>query len=119
MRVEQHMPHVGARSILVIDDDSVARGLLVRILEEEGYLVRGVATTMECLSLLDGGAEFDLLAAEVVMPPSMPHGFALGRMVKLRNPRQQLLYVTGVLEALPEGELETVEILTKPRYRDP
>jgi CheY-like chemotaxis protein len=82
------MPHVGARSILVIDDDSVARGLLVRILEEEGYLVRGAGTTMECLALLDGGAEFDLLGVDVVMPPSMP----------------------------PEGGLETVEILTKPEF---
>ena len=108
------MPHVGARSILVADDDSVARGLLVRILEEEGYLVSGVATTMECLVLLDRGAVFDLLIVDVVMPPSVLHGFALGRMVKHRNPRQELLYVTGVLEALPQGELETAEILTKP-----
>ena len=108
------MPHVGARSILVVDDDSVARDLLVRILEEEGYLVSGVATTMECLALLDRGALFDLPIIDVVMPPSMPHGFALGRMVKHQKPGQELLYVTGVLEALPQGEAGTAEILAKP-----
>lgn len=110
----QHVPHVGTRSILVVDDDSLVRGLLVRILDEDGYSVTGVATTMECLVLLDRGAEFDLLIIDVMMPPSMPHGLALGRMVKLRNPRQQLLYVTGALEALPRGELENAEVLTKP-----
>jgi DNA-binding NtrC family response regulator len=105
---------VGARSILIVDDDSGVRGLLVRILEEEGYLVTGVGTTMECLAFVDRGAVFDLIIIDVVMPLSMPNGFALGRMVKYRNPGQQLLYVTGVPEALPEGELETVEIFTKP-----
>ncbi|MGO8915395.1 MAG: response regulator [Stellaceae bacterium] len=105
-----------APAILVIDDDPGTRDVLVGALEAAGYAVQAVATTMECLVLLSGGATFDLLIIDVLMPPPSPHGFSLGRMVRWRNPGQKLIYISGLLEAIPYAELEGAQavVLAKP-----
>lgn len=102
--------------ILVIDDDPGTRDVLVGALEAAGYAVQAVATTMECLALLKWGATFDLLIIDVVMPAPSPHGFALGRMAKHRNASQKLLYISGLLDAMPEDELKSAQgpVLAKP-----
>ncbi|MGO8915326.1 MAG: response regulator [Stellaceae bacterium] len=103
-------------AILVIDDDPGTRDVLVGALEAAGYAVQAVATSMECLALLDGGGRFDLLIIDVLMPPPSPHGFALGRMARNRNPGQALIYISGLLGAIPEAELKGAQgpVLAKP-----
>lgn len=102
--------------ILVVDDDASTRDVLVRALTDEGYDAAGVASTMESLKLLDGGARFALLVIDVMMPPGMPHGFALARMVRSRNADQRIIYISGMMEGLPSKEIERLEdpILSKP-----
>jgi CheY-like chemotaxis protein len=103
-------------SILVVDDDPLVRDALAGMLVDGGYSVTAIANSFECLNLLSDGHAFDLLILDVVMPPSTPHGFALGRMVRTRNRQQKLLYVSGYGDALPSNELATVNapILRKP-----
>jgi CheY-like chemotaxis protein len=110
------MSQAPASTVLVVDDDPLMRDVLVCALETDGYLVTAVASTMECLTLLDGGSKFDLLIIDVIMPPSMPHGFSLGRMAKHRNVGQKVLYITGVLDLLPESAIQSLDepILAKP-----
>lgn len=105
-----------ASTVLVVEDDAVCRELVVRILEDAGYLVRAVRTSFDCLNLLGGGEAFDLVVSDVVMPKSVPHGFALGRMLRTRHPGQKLLYLTGYIDTLPSSELSTVDapVLVKP-----
>ncbi len=105
-----------ASTVLVVEDDAVCRELVVRILDDAGYLVRAVRTSFECLELLSKGEAFDLIVSDVVMPKSVPHGFALGRMLRTRHPEQKLLYLTGYIDTLPSSELSTVNapVLAKP-----
>jgi len=105
-----------APTLLVVDDDHETRDFVVHTLEDDGYAVTAVSTSMDCLKLLDSGAIFDLLIVDVAMPPSTPHGFALGRMAMLRNRHQKILYLSAVLDTLPENEVESPggPILGKP-----
>ena len=103
-------------AILVIDDDPGVCDVLMRAFEADGYAAKGVATTIECLALLNSGATFDLIIIDVMMPPASPDGFALGRMVRNRNASQKILYISGLLDAIPHAELEGARapVLAKP-----
>jgi CheY-like chemotaxis protein len=101
-------------TIVVVDDDPGMRAELGSTLERNGYSITEATTSMACLKLLDAGAMFDLLITKVSMAP--PHGFALGRMAKHRNPGQKVLYLAGAESALPESEYDAANgpILSEP-----
>lgn len=101
-------------SILVIEDHTATRDVLVRMLRAEGYVAEGVATSLECLKLLDDGSEFDLLIIDLVIPA--PSGLLLGQMARERRGHQRLLYITGFRDALSQDELERAgaPVLAKP-----
>jgi CheY-like chemotaxis protein len=103
-------------TILIVDDDSSVRKMLEHAFSGQGYQVTAVSTSMACLALLDAGAKFDLIIIDVLMPPSIPNGFSLGRMVKYRNPTQRLVFISGAIESLPKREIGGAEapVLSKP-----
>jgi CheY-like chemotaxis protein len=108
------MSHIRNLTILVVDDEPLTGNVLVRALEEDGYSATQTASSMECLQLLDKGVTFDLLIIDVFLPAL--HGFALGRMARLRNRNQKLLYISGAPSLIPEIERERADgpILGKP-----
>jgi two-component system, cell cycle sensor histidine kinase and response regulator CckA len=101
-------------SILVVEDHAATREALVQMLRAQGYSADGVATSLECLRLLDEGAGFDLLIIDLVMPSLS--GFLLGRMARQRRPQQHLLYISGYRDALSKDELDLAgaPVLAKP-----
>ena len=103
-------------TILIVDDDPSVREMLQLAFVAEGYEASAVSTSMACLALLDAGAKFDLMVIDVLMPPSTPNGFSLGRVVRYRNPKQRLVFMSGAIESLPKRELDGAEapVLAKP-----
>ena len=101
-------------SILVVDDDAETRDVVARILADDGHAVATAATSFECLDLLEAGAAFDLIIINIVMPPGTPHGLALGRMIRVKNRQQKVLYLTGQIQVIPKEELKDAKVLTKP-----
>jgi CheY-like chemotaxis protein len=103
-------------TILIVDDDPEVRAVLLHALAGDGFQATAVSTSMECLRLLDDGAEFDLMIIDILMPEATPHGFSLGGMVRYRNPRQRLIYLSGALDVIPEDELKAAEapVIAKP-----
>jgi DNA-binding NtrC family response regulator len=100
--------------ILVADDESVMRNMLLRILETEGYKVVTVSSAAEAMEQL-GHERFDILLSDVAMPG--PTGFELLRHAKQSFPDMAVIMMTGygeaytVKEALLNG---ADEYLTKP-----
>jgi DNA-binding NtrC family response regulator len=100
--------------ILVADDESVMRNMLLRILETEGYKVLTVSSAAEAMEQL-GHERFDILLSDVAMPG--PTGFELLRHAKQNFPDMAVIMMTGygeaytVKEALLNG---ADEYLTKP-----
>jgi CheY-like chemotaxis protein len=78
--------------------------------------MRSVTGGGAALSLLDTGAEFDLVVIDVLMPVGTPQGFSLGRMIRYRNQSQRLVYISGAIDSIPEDELQGAEapVLSKP-----
>jgi cyclic di-GMP phosphodiesterase len=94
------------RPVLVIDDETVVRNLMVEILKRAGYQTIGAASAGEALSLLDT-LELGLVVSDIVMPGLS--GFDLLDEVRSRRPSLPVLLVTGsgtednLQEALAHG----------------
>jgi len=77
-------------TILVVDDDTQVRGLLVRFLEEEGYVIRVAGDGREALALVDREPP-DVIILDVNMPAM--DGYETCRRLK-DDPRTALIPVT-------------------------
>ena len=109
-----------AATILVVDDQRVARRLLYRVLSEEGYRVFEAATAEEALSVLELANRYvHLIMLDVVMPAV--DGVQLGRHILGRWPSLRLLYMSAhPAEILVQHGLEDAQVhfLAKPFTHD-
>ena len=100
--------------ILVVDDDAVTRNLLLKILEQEGYLVNLVSSSKEALEKLEK-ENFELVLSDVKMPDM--GGFDLMKTIKKRWPDLAVIMMTGYGDAYTVKEallLGADEYITKP-----
>ncbi len=103
--VEARLPKGRGATILVVEDNPVARGALVESLELLNYRALQAANGREALRLLaEHEAEIALVLSDVVMPEM--GGIALLHALQERGLRQPVLLLTG--HPL-EGELETLQ----------
>jgi two-component system, cell cycle sensor histidine kinase and response regulator CckA len=79
--------------ILLVDDEETVRRVTGRLLEKLGYRVVPAGDAVEALQLLDGGASFDLVLTDVVMPGLS--GIELAERIRERHPRQRILFTSG------------------------
>lgn len=103
----------GAR-IFVIEDDPLARDLLVFTLKEHGYDVVSAGDGDEALKLLDGQT-FDVLSADAVFPGASLE--AVINRFEAANPGGRVLICSGYLPdeiALAETDTERFDYLPKP-----
>ncbi len=102
-------------SIMVVDDETGIRDLLVEWLGDEGYLVHAAANPASALAVLDRVPDIALLVTDVVMPGGL-NGFDLARRAQVRRPALKVLYISAysmaeaVAQARPAGE----PVLRKP-----
>ena len=84
----------GAERLLLVEDDSTVRQLLVRLLEQLGYSVRAFGAGDEALAWLDSANEpIDLLMTDVIMPGM--NGKVLSEHVLLRRPGTRVIFASG------------------------
>jgi signal transduction histidine kinase/CheY-like chemotaxis protein len=79
----KRIPGVPDKRVLVVDDDKNAVDLLMQILQDEGYQVKGVFSGAEALQALDA-APHDIILLDLLMPEI--DGFELIQRIKA-NPR--------------------------------
>jgi CheY-like chemotaxis protein len=107
------------RTVLVVDDQRVARRLAQRILSEAGYRAFEAEDGVEALDALDFTGPVDLMLVDVIMPRL--DGVALVHQVLERWPRQRILYMSAypaeILAQQQVADLET-PFLAKPFTRD-
>jgi CheY-like chemotaxis protein len=108
----------GNERILVVEDDALVRNYVVAQLQSLGYRTLSAGSGLEALALVDGGAEFDLLFTDVIMPGGM-NGRQLAHEAVKRRPSLSVLYTSGYTDSamVHQGRLEPgVALLNKP-YR--
>lgn len=105
-------PPTCAPNVLVVEDDSLIRELLVFYLEENGASVKAVATADEGLDQLM--SQLWALMLIDVQTPGMLNGVDLAWIASLQRPRTRIVVMSGYFDfagrALPDGAV----FLTKP-----
>jgi PleD family two-component response regulator len=104
--------------ILAVDDQRYFRELLEGMLTDAGFEVQTAAGADEALLVLEH-SNFDILLTDLVMPQM--DGNELVHRVKQRNPDQDVVVVTGVVDvsaAVDAMKLGASEYLLKPFDRE-
>jgi CheY-like chemotaxis protein len=86
--------------ILVVDDDTTARQVAVRVLTEAGYEVVEAGDGEAALELLrrPGSSPIDLVLTDLRMPRM--NGVQLGLAIEQHGPSVPVVYMTGYADAL-------------------
>ncbi|HEX6958819.1 MAG TPA: response regulator [Ferrovibrio sp.] len=117
----EHQAERGSEAILLVEDNAGMRQTLVAQLKNLGYQVVDAANAETALEMLAGGAHFDLLFTDIVMPGSMS-GLELARLVGQRYPKLKVLVSSGFPGAAISGSMGLpagAQFLNKPyRYKD-
>jgi CheY-like chemotaxis protein len=86
--------HPTSGTILVVDDQSQVRAMLVRALQEEGYTVLAAASAREALVIaMRDGARLDLMITDLLMPDMT--GGDLAKQVQASYPSLAVLFTSG------------------------
>ena len=98
-----------AKSVLLVDDESLVLAVTARGLIEAGYDVITSTNGEAALELMQQ-RKFDLLITDMVMPGM--NGKALTRLVRQQFPNMPILHVTGYEPHTPEDA--RIPVLMKP-----
>jgi len=112
---EQHLAGAG-ESVLVVEDDSSIRMLVMETLSDLGYQADSAPDAKVALPKLEAGGRIDLLITDVGLPGGM-NGRQLADWARLRRPGLKVLFITGYAEgaAIRSGFLDPgMEMITKP-----
>jgi PAS domain S-box-containing protein len=110
----------GTETILCVEDDTSVRAYVVAQLESLGYRAIAASNAAEALAIADGGAEFDLLFTDIVMPGRI-NGKQLAERMRLRRPSLRVVFTSGYTDhtIIRDGRImRDVFFLPKP-YRRP
>jgi CheY-like chemotaxis protein len=102
-------PKTGA-TVLLVDDEAVVRGTTAERLRDLGYRVLETSDGPSALSILQNGAQVDLLITDVGLPRGM-NGRQVAEAVRERSPGMPILFITGYATTkLPAG----AAVISKP-----
>ncbi|HEX7719699.1 MAG TPA: ATP-binding protein, partial [Woeseiaceae bacterium] len=110
----------GNEAILVVEDDTAVRKLVVANLGQMGYQVLEAADGAAALELLRSGADIDLLFTDVILPGGM-NGRELADESRSLRPALRVLFTSGYTRnsIVHQGKLdEGVHLLSKPYRRE-
>lgn len=108
----------GARTVLIVDDETGVRDLMTRWLEAGGYTVMTASSAEEALKRLD--AEPPAVALCDIRMPGRD-GLWLAERIRQRCPETAVIMATGVQDVAPAVESlrqGVIDYLTKPFGRD-
>lgn len=105
----------GPARILVVDDDNVARMMIRKTLEKQGYEVADAGEGLQAIQLLQTGAAFDLVITDLDMPEMS--GRALLSQIRAADKEMSIIVLTGSSDPETESHLLTAgadDYLRKP-----
>jgi signal transduction histidine kinase len=111
----QHAQPVGAR-ILLVDDDDAVREVTAENLRELGYAVVEVGSGGAALDLLERYSDIDLVLIDFAMPGM--NGAELARNVQSRWPALPILFVTGFADRGALTNVADNQVVRKPFVDD-
>jgi len=123
MEGEDESPHlpeaIEGEVVLVVEDESVVRGLIIEVLDELGYTAIEAVDGPSGLEILQSGRRIDLLITDIGLPGLNGRQVADGG--RSARPGLKVLFMTGYAEnaAVASGFLEPgMAMITKPFAMD-
>jgi len=112
--------HRGNETILVVEDDELVRTSVITQLHGLGYKVLSARNAAEALAIVNGGANFDLLFTDVIMPGHM-NGPQLAEEIAKRRTSLKVLFTSGYTHnaIIHHGRLDPGVLLLAKPYRKP
>ncbi|MDC3739285.1 response regulator [Pseudomonas syringae pv. syringae] len=114
VEVNKEAPLGVGEIVLVVEDETVVRSLIVEVLCELGYQACEAADAQEAIPILESRQRIDLMISDVGLPGM--NGRQLADLAQLRRPGLKVLLATGYAEGSNvSGYLASnMEIITKP-----
>jgi signal transduction histidine kinase/CheY-like chemotaxis protein len=109
----------GHETILVVEDDSTVRALVVGQIKSLGYVALTAANAADALTVIDKAGEIDLLFTDMIMPGAI-NGRQLADKAQQRRASLKILYTSGYSNAaiIHDGRLDDgVLLLPKPYHK--
>jgi signal transduction histidine kinase len=108
----------GHETILVVEDDSLVRTVVVSQLQSLGYATLAAINASEALHVIDSAQEIDLLFTDMIMPGSM-NGRQLADAALLRRAALKILFTSGYSNdaIIHHGHLDAGVLLLAKPYR--
>jgi PAS domain S-box-containing protein len=108
----------GHETILIVEDDAMVRKYVTAEVQSLGYTTLSAANAAEALAIIDGGADFDLLFTDMIMPGKM-NGRQLAEEAAKRCPLLPVLFTSGYTEnaIIHNGQLDSGVLLLAKPYR--
>jgi PAS domain S-box-containing protein len=108
----------GTETILAVEDNALVRASVITQLQSLGYKTLVAAEAAEALAIVDGGAAFDLLFTDVIMPGQM-NGRQLAQEIARRRPSLKVLFTSGYAQNAisHHGRLDPGVLLLSKPYR--
>ncbi|RVQ68908.1 response regulator [Croceicoccus ponticola] len=103
----------GTGKILLVEDEDTVRAVAERALVRQGYTVTTAADGEEGLEHVRGGAEFDLVLSDVVMPTM--DGPAMAREIRKLRPDMPVLFMSGYAEEQLRREIDIASMYFLPK----
>ena len=103
-RIEEPTAWSGGGRLLLVEDEDPVRMVAERALVRNGYTVTTARDGDEGLEIVRGGAAFDLVVSDVVMP-SMD-GPAMAREIRKLAPALPVLFMSGYAEEQLRREID-------------
>lgn len=103
-------------TILVVDDETVVRMLIMDVLEDNGYHALEAHDGASALKIIESGLKLDLLITDVGLPSGM-NGRQVADAARTKQAGLKVLFITGYAEnaVIGNGHLEAgMHVLTKP-----
>lgn len=101
--------------ILIAEDDTAMRHFLAMALSRAGHEVEACADGLEAMAALEGGDDYDLLLADIVMPGM--DGIELSQKAAALRPGLKVMFITG-FAAVALGQRDSgaagPQVLSKP-----
>ena len=105
------------RTVLVVDDETLVRMLLVDAVTEIGFSGLEAGDGAQALEILSSDASIDLLVTDVGLPGGM-NGRQLADAARALRPGLKILFVTGYAETAVQGDGDRLppgmQVITKP-----
>ncbi len=108
-------PVATGETVLVVEDEPVVRGVILEMLEEQGYRTLGAIDGPSGLRILRANNRIDLLITDVGLPGM--NGRQLADQARETRPDLKVLFITGYAESagMSDGVLQPgMEMITKP-----